>query len=526
MKKVELQKTADAPTGVSLSNARWLWVKYVSVEAMQPRSALVGSVDVGDRVVSVNGLAVASAAHAARLIYASKKLVLILKPPTPPGTLRSAELLPMLPFLRALWHTHAVACRVLAFALVALIGYGWGHFHGAVRPQTATKMMQVDHFWAQQRHRDNMVEALVQLDHAAHTRQATAMKFHAALSMLLGSMGATSSSSDVLFSHRPQIDDANMTAATTSASGSGNLGIITVPNMEFQLSEPPSVAFIVSGMCWGGANTRTTLASYVQHVVGPHGAAESSTLFLLFSGGECGAGLCRWAGTLTPTPCVEALLTGEHCRRQPTQPDCFNWRPRVLPAWWCTMRSAWAHVRLHEQSRQVIHSRVLFSRVDLVFVKSVGSWKHYLRPWHTVNIRCPDMFWALSRKMAALVLGSTLDRAAACNLPLPQGQHDSYKAHATPCCEAQRNRYISWWPLEYWVHPGVTNVSYIFSAQGAFNLTARGFHNTSDYTSRASRGGWLCDSDPEWKIKYIGPLQPYASKEFLLARFPGRVFHG
>ena len=69
-----------------------------------------------------------------------------------------------------------------------------------------------------------------------------------------------------------------------------------------------------------------------------------------------------------------------------------------IPAWWCAMRQAWAVV-LSDEARTgaARFERFVFSRVDLLYHTSMGSWRDYPHDWHSSSSRCPDMWWALRR---------------------------------------------------------------------------------------------------------------------------------
>ena len=198
---------------------------------------------------------------------------------------------------------------------------------------------------------------------------------------------------------------------------------------------PPSVAFIVTGQCRAsqaltGANlstaaaTRRYLESHLEHVVRPHAADPlQSSVFLLLKESDskhsCGADLCdiyRGADRLT---CIQARLDDASCtlacpecrkRGRPPYPmlqhhTCFS--QAVLAAWtpiWCTMWLAWQHVLRHEEQRGSQFSRVLYSRVDVLFTSSMGHWAAYTQEWHSGHLYCHDFVWVLSRRMAACAL--------------------------------------------------------------------------------------------------------------------------
>ena len=236
---------------------------------------------------------------------------------------------------------------------------------------------------------------------------------------------------------------------------------------------PPTVAFIVAGLCRGEAETRRQLKAYTHNVLVPHEAASNSSLFLVLTGDvDCGtAPRCPALQSTFGVRCVEETIDQTRCPQTPRHPECFQESRFPLWRWWCTIQLAWQAVRRYELQSSVLHYRVVISRVDLNFSTSMGSWSSYREPWHSGNVECPDMFWALSREMAALVL-STLDVAAAC------GPGD-------PCCN--RHFWHSWWPWYFWMHPhvaAVTRVASIHGIPGSFELEAHAQIRRSERTTR------------------------------------------
>ena len=236
---------------------------------------------------------------------------------------------------------------------------------------------------------------------------------------------------------------------------------------------PPTVAFIVAGLCRGEAETRRQLKGYVQNVLVPHAAASNSTLFLFLTGDkDCGpAPRCSALQATLGVRCVEDTIDQTSCPRTPRHPECFQGSHFPLWRWWCTMQLAWQAVRHYERQFNVLHDRVVVSRVDLNFSSSMGSWSSYREPWHSSNADCPDMFWALSRNMAARVL-STLDVAASCQ-------------PGDPCCN--QRFWHSWWPWYFWMHPhvvAITQMPPIHGIPGSFDLEAHAQTRQSDRTTR------------------------------------------
>ena len=186
-------------------------------------------------------------------------------------------------------------------------------------------------------------------------------------------------------------------------------------------SQPPAVAFLVSGQCRpspllvGRNETRASvsalLALHAQHVVTPHGADFArSAVFLLIkerAPGECGGGSqCSHYDGLR---CVHAVVEDSSCQsacpecrmvtrsggiRYPSvkSPRCFH--DVVLRDWtplWCTMYLAWQHVLADEQRSGGTFDRVIFSRVDNYYQSSMGTWSAYTQHWHSGSLYCHDM---------------------------------------------------------------------------------------------------------------------------------------
>mmetsp|Transcript_52254 Transcript_52254/g.117387 ORF Transcript_52254/g.117387 Transcript_52254/m.117387 type:complete len:359 (-) Transcript_52254:564-1640(-) len=249
----------------------------------------------------------------------------------------------------------------------------------------------------------------------------------------------------------------------------------------------PVVAFIVAGECRSapmllGENdtqhaTARFLQSYDEFVFRPHDASVQSTVFLMLDPNKCGSNLCEHFQRRSNSrahgrvPCIQEELTscasllveaGTHAKTRPE--SCFrvgDKRRAWLNSspWWCTMRQAWARVLLHEKRMQVVHSRIAFSRVDLLFHDSMGSWQIYPHEWHSSCAVCPDMFWFFSRKLGGQVLADTLLKPLNCSWWMP------YE--------------ISWWVWHYWrclPHPTATcgrgskRTTFIHGLQGSFSV--------------------------------------------------------
>lgn len=254
------------------------------------------------------------------------------------------------------------------------------------------------------------------------------------------------------------------------------------------MPNPPSTAFVVTGQCRAGpsllfgvnlttsAATRRFLASHAQHVVRPHMVDNQSAIFLVLkqsSGSSCdGTNLCHEIYRELRVPCHFTLIADSECRLacpecrllksgQPSvmHPSCFS--QNMLSSWtpiWCSMWLALRVVQQHESHRGFNFSRLVYSRVDMLFESSMGPWSAYRQEWHSGHLYCHDFFWILSRRMAACALAvySTQLRCA------PN----------TQCCNPKWR--VSWWPWSYctspFINPGVPN---LHAVEGNFSLETR-----------------------------------------------------
>jgi hypothetical protein len=162
----------------------------------------------------------------------------------------------------------------------------------------------------------------------------------------------------------------------------------------------PLVAFVVAGACRPaptllGENdsqhaTARFLETYEELVFWPHFARVHSAVFLMLDELTCGPNLCRLfqkrnrsVPCVQPSPgsCTAALQAAANSgMTKPT--TCFRvlnkskaWREAV--PWWCSMRLARGTVLSHEQRTRKEFNRIVFSRVDLLFSTSMGSWRMY-----------------------------------------------------------------------------------------------------------------------------------------------------
>lgn len=250
---------------------------------------------------------------------------------------------------------------------------------------------------------------------------------------------------------------------------------------------PPITAYIIAGVCraspalFGSTDSSTSttlfLRSYAQSVLGPFEGHRNSTVIVLLSGAGCGLGHCAELRHSMHRPhafsrCVESTTSHAECNRllrgnrtNPTQyqPRCFRthvttdtgssapeaWR------WYCTMGESWKLLLREERRTGIRHTRVLFSRIDLLYSSSMGRWDRYTAPWHSAHWGCPDMFWVLSRNLAAKVLGRTFLEQLRCS-----------PGH--PCCDTRWH--TSWWPWSFWIHPW-RGTPAVCGVHGSFNLT-------------------------------------------------------
>ena len=108
------------------------------------------------------------------------------------------------------------------------------------------------------------------------------------------------------------------------------------------------------------------------------------------------------------------------------------------------MADSWDAVREGERRSGQTFGTFLFSRTDLVFIRPMGAWDHYVpepgtpQPWywHSAGTGTPDIFWIMSRDVAHRVLGQSLSAYLECTT-------------AEPCCNL-RTWAFSWWIPAYW----------------------------------------------------------------------------
>jgi len=238
--------------------------------------------------------------------------------------------------------------------------------------------------------------------------------------------------------------------------------------------------------------------------------------------------------------CVEAPVDQADCPAKPRFPACFTrrtlYKDDTLPRWWCTMLKAWqALLALERRERTLsvgdrdqhalrargpgdeelphwqgdaqVHDRILFSRVDLLYLNSMGSWRHYTHPWHSANADCPDFFWAMSRDVAAVVL--TIAEAAASCTP------------GELCCN--RIWWQSWWAWNYALHPeGATNLTYIHGVRGDFNQTRSRKLASVDQTMAWASTAMAATSHAQVPHKTCRGLPHWATREGWLFDSQGR----
>mmetsp|Transcript_1639 Transcript_1639/g.3623 ORF Transcript_1639/g.3623 Transcript_1639/m.3623 type:complete len:110 (-) Transcript_1639:605-934(-) len=81
--KFEFSKEAGLAVGLTLEEAGWPFTSRVVVDGTKPTSCLFGRVEVGDRILSVNGVEISSATEAANLLRSCSHVVLCVERRTP-----------------------------------------------------------------------------------------------------------------------------------------------------------------------------------------------------------------------------------------------------------------------------------------------------------------------------------------------------------------------------------------------------------------------------------------------------------
>ena len=297
-------------------------------------------------------------------------------------------------------------------------------------------------------------------------------------------------------------------------------------SMARALTRAPATAFIVTGQCRQGgsvfktnvsiaAATRLFLESHAKHVVLPFDMdANASAVFLLLQEDDTGAcggeELCNMYSHHVRMPCQYARIASSSCHRACSKckvlrnglpallhSSCFS--QNTLATWtplWCSMWLAWDHVQQHEQSSGLKFSRVVYSRVDVLFESSMGHWTAYTEEWHSGHMYCHDFYWVLSR------------RAASCALGVYAVQMSCTPGHT--CCNPHWK--VSWWPWSYCTTPSISpQMPHLHAVQGDFLLETR------------RDGLRRCLGAPTFTVKQVHSL-PRAQQR--LADQAGRPFRG
>ncbi len=159
-----------------------------------------------------------------------------------------------------------------------------------------------------------------------------------------------------------------------------------------------------------------------------------------------------------------SLVSATHVPHAKT-PGCYpEWNGRHFPGlgdiesgiaynWWGSMRLCWRAVVKFEAEQQQVQSkaahgtapfsfdRVVFTRPDITYWRSLGTWEDYPGDWYSGPRRFPDMLWLLRRAAAARVLGETYDTFLEC-------------AAGDACCgsfESSPSHYVN----ELWFQRGI-----------------------------------------------------------------------
>jgi len=247
---------------------------------------------------------------------------------------------------------------------------------------------------------------------------------------------------------------------------------LTLPRPCGQRTHPPRVAFVMAGRLSVSAPSSPRLfESYARHVVASFDANHTlSRVFLLLKvpgappdrSSQLPSNSFNTSLGTTLDSLARALPHAEvHLRSEeddPTFPpsltelDCLCFRPSKWPLagrWWGSMRDAWSLVTAYELRKGLRFEMVVFSRPDILYSSPMGPWCEYdvSHTWFTGGVQyTPDMFWVMSRALAAMVLGETLHTAEKCTLDQPC------------CCSPSANRPlamgdrvgVSYWPMRYW----------------------------------------------------------------------------
>ena len=298
----------------------------------------------------------------------------------------------------------------------------------------------------------------------------------------------------------------------------------------------PKTAFIVAGECRASpvllrsshevVSTRLQLTSYRDFVLRPWGSTDSHVFLLVACESHPLGDLCDiFAGTRCsqlrldapqPVPpkhpkCFERLssLGRNASRSDETELDgarrlttSRDVRPDYTgyPIWWRRMADSWDAVRDEERRSGQTFGTFLFSRTDLVFIRPMGAWAHYVHEpgtpqpwyWHSAGTGAPDIFWIMSRDVALHVLGQSLSVYLECTT-------------AEPCCDL-RTWGFSWWIPAYW-----------FRANGFFPCAPLLGSAMLSENREKSRFPMALDVKP-WAPASLGVFGPGSENQSLLMR--------
>ena len=206
----------------------------------------------------------------------------------------------------------------------------------------------------------------------------------------------------------------------------------------------PKTAFIVAGECRASpallrsshevVSTRLQLTSYRDFVLRPWGSTDSHVFLLVACESHPLGDLCDiFAGTRCsqlrldapqPVPpkhpkCFEhfSSLGGNASRSDETELDgarslTTSRAARTdytgYPIWWRRMADSWDAVREEERRSGQTFGTFLFSRTDLVFIRPMGAWAHYVHEpgtsqpwyWHSAGTGTPDILDHVPRRGA------------------------------------------------------------------------------------------------------------------------------